>query len=679
MDVLKNNFHELLPTITEAIQGADFIAIDTELTGLSEHIERIKSFDDPRSRYLKVRAAATKASQNASYPIHIKEEDTFVARPYNFYIFPANSDRRDFNDICFMCSGSSLHFLMKCGFDFNKLISQGLPYLNHTDEVKLLQKRADIAQRQTDSPPDDETKVFVDKAIASIEAWLDTNEKQLKISTPHISQKRLIFQEIRARFSGLVSAESKPKCIVLGKLSDEQKDKFSRDEAVEALASSINFRVIIELLIQSKKPLVGHNCLLDICQVVHQFWQDLPENLKEWKKLVHELFNIVIDTKHLAATHRKLQSLLPRNSVQDILEVVQYEQFEKLAPKVVLDPKFTQYTLNDVNKNHEAGYDAYITGYNFIRMAVFILHEKGTIYGEKVDVYANVLGDCPENGLPNEDMETPPDEIEKDEMNLFQYMMSTDKLTRFYNKLHLLRSDFKYINLDGDDGFPPTRTNGFLLSKIPVSCSKATMNVIFEEYGEIFFQWIDDTHCWLTVKSDKKVNKVPTGVLGQSKMFSEFLEGGKKYDLAQEKGITKEMGKIYIQSFGDWIQGILNAEEEEENGIEPQDTDNISVDGIKDETYDNPIEEIEFEYKEPFSIPRDEVSTWGCLNDDWNENDNAIDTSSGWGQPPTYFSDTINTSTKRTLSSHITDEDSCNGNKINENDICGDFKRTKIG
>ena len=33
MDVLKNNFAELLPTIKQAIDEANFIAIDTELTG----------------------------------------------------------------------------------------------------------------------------------------------------------------------------------------------------------------------------------------------------------------------------------------------------------------------------------------------------------------------------------------------------------------------------------------------------------------------------------------------------------------------------------------------------------------------------------------------------------------------------------------------------------------------
>ena len=42
-----------------------------------------------------------------------------------------------------------------------------------------------------------------------------------------------------------------------------------------------------------------------------------------------------------------------------------------------MDPRFTRYTFNDESHNHEAGYDAYITGYNFIRLIVFLLHEKG--------------------------------------------------------------------------------------------------------------------------------------------------------------------------------------------------------------------------------------------------------------------------------------------------------------
>jgi poly(A)-specific ribonuclease len=34
MEVIKDNFHELFPIVQKAIEEADFIAIDTELTGV---------------------------------------------------------------------------------------------------------------------------------------------------------------------------------------------------------------------------------------------------------------------------------------------------------------------------------------------------------------------------------------------------------------------------------------------------------------------------------------------------------------------------------------------------------------------------------------------------------------------------------------------------------------------
>src|SRR5947209_3944338 len=86
-------------------------------------------------------------------------------------------------------------------------------------------------------------------------------------------------------------------------------------------------------------------------------------------------------------------------------------------------------------------------------------------------------------------------------MNLVTKLFNSEKLTRFYNKLHLLRSDFKYICLDGDDGCkcsrfflryktdqyliisniigPPDKPNGFLLSNIPASCSQAILYTVF--------------------------------------------------------------------------------------------------------------------------------------------------------------------------------------------------------
>jgi len=49
--------------------------------------------------------------------------------------------------------------------------------------------------------------------------------------------------------------------------------------------------------------------------------------------------------------------------------------------------------------------------------------------------------------------------------NLVTKLFNTEKLTRFYNKLHLLRSDFKYICLNGEDGSAYSKKNFLKLKK----------------------------------------------------------------------------------------------------------------------------------------------------------------------------------------------------------------------
>ncbi|CAG8518529.1 7792_t:CDS:10 [Ambispora leptoticha] len=583
MEVLKDNFQELLPTIEEAIRGADFLAIDTELTGLHERVERIKSFDDPQLRYSKVRAAATKFGLCTF--TYSESENVFIARPFNFYIFPASSDRRDISDVCFLSSGSSLQFLSKCGFDFNKLIGKGIPWINRTDEAKLNMRRENFAQRQIENPPDEETKGHVEKLMQfkpsqshasffsafkrkQIEAWFqNTQTEELVVETPSIRQKRLVFQEIREKYNGLIEGDSRPKAMILKRLTEEERQKKLDADSEETAELLVNFRVIIEKMVEAKKPVIGHNCFLDFCQFLHQFWEEIPERVNEWKKLVRGMFDIVIDTKHLASTHLQLQKILPKNGVQDIVEATQKLPFIEYAPKVGLDPKFNRYTFNDETLNHEAGYDAYVTGCNFLSLAAFILHEKEI----KVDAYASFFEDL---DVPQPETEEDKNEIstENVEIDFRKLYLTSEKLTKFYNKLHLLRSDFKYLNLVGNDGLPPARPNSFLLSNIPPMTNQQALYTIFEEYGNIFFSWIDDSNCWLTLKDDKKRGKLVEGVLNESKLFSKFIEGGSKYQKGKSKGVTEAMGEIVIKSWDKWIQEVT----EEQNNIN---TDKIAIDG----------------------------------------------------------------------------------------------------
>lgn len=69
---------------------------------------------------------------------------------------------------------------------------------------------------------------------------------------------------------------------------DRQKEKMDKFEKDRALA--IGFRKVIDLISQSGKTVVGHNMLLDVCHMVGQFVEPLPETLPEFKTLAHRLF-----------------------------------------------------------------------------------------------------------------------------------------------------------------------------------------------------------------------------------------------------------------------------------------------------------------------------------------------------------------------------------------------------
>ncbi|KAG9294617.1 hypothetical protein G9A89_008096 [Geosiphon pyriformis] len=614
MEILKDNFQELLPTIEKAIKEADFIALDTELTGLNDRIEQIKIFDDPQSRFTKVRTGATKflIIQFGLCTFTYSEADnTFVARPFNFYIFPANADRKDFNDLCFLCSGSSLQFLSKCGFDFNKLIKKGIPWLNRTNERKLTIRRENFAQRQIDNPLDEETKLHVDNALKLVEAWVENPlAEELVIETPSIRQKRLLLQETRERFDGFIVGDSRQKSVMFRQISQEERQKRIDEAAEEAATSLINFRVVIELMVAAKKPVVGHNCFLDFCQFINQFWEEIPERIRDWKQMVHEMFEIVIDTKHIASSHRKLQKILPKTGVQDILQAVEKSPFTEHTPKIVLDPAFNRYTFNDETYLHEAGYDAYITGHIFISLTAFMLHQSE----EKIDAYSSVF----------DDSLATPEIIEEAstilvESNFLELLMTSEKLTNHYNKLHLMRSDFKYINLVGLDGMPQAKPNSFLLSNIPPMTKQQTLFTIFEEFGSIFFSWIDDTHCWLTVRDDQKRAKLVEGSLKKSKYFAKYMEGGSKHEKGKDKCITVATGNIIVKSWNTWIKEITNEDEKNISEEIPVDGEIIKVDKeIQTEVSIEGMSEIAFSLVEPELLP----SSWSYppVENEWPPN-----------------------------------------------------------
>ena len=101
-------------------------------------------------RYKKVKRAGESflITQFGLSTFHVDRDDKYVIKTWNFYIFPrpvGQSDER------FMCQASSLQFLSEHGFDFNKFIADGIPFVNLAKTAAMktrLEKRIDNLNKE---------------------------------------------------------------------------------------------------------------------------------------------------------------------------------------------------------------------------------------------------------------------------------------------------------------------------------------------------------------------------------------------------------------------------------------------------------------------------------------------------------------------------------------------------
>jgi poly(A)-specific ribonuclease len=201
-----------------------------------------------------------------------------------------------------------------------------------------------------------------------------------------------------------------------------------RDE----LNDAIGFSRIIELLSESKKPIVGHNALLDFVYIFNQFYQPLPNTLNEFKTQLLQLFPRIYDTKYIVLSSA-LGTQLQSTSLSALFEYMQAKV--KPSPNSLLctDSRFDQYrqALSEdgdeiIMPCHEAGFDAFMTSICFLGL---ISHDKN---GQVLE--------------PLWPIDTSVNTISKDK---FETRLS--QLDSFQNKMNLMLSDGMLIDLTNLD------------------------------------------------------------------------------------------------------------------------------------------------------------------------------------------------------------------------------------
>ena len=87
------------------------------------------------------------------------------------------------------------------------------------------------------------------------------------------------------------------------------------------MENASGFTKVINKISPSKKPVVGHNMLLDLCFMINQFVAPLPETLYEFKSLLNNNFPNICDTKLMANT-TPLKEDITDTSLEELLRIL---------------------------------------------------------------------------------------------------------------------------------------------------------------------------------------------------------------------------------------------------------------------------------------------------------------------------------------------------------------------
>ncbi|XP_064633284.1 poly(A)-specific ribonuclease PARN-like isoform X2 [Lineus longissimus] len=494
MEVTRKNFQALLPDVSDTINECDFLAIDGEFTGLHNGI-RENAYDTARERYLKFQQGCPDFLLIQFGLCCFRYDDELkknVAKTFNFYTFPRPFSRQA-PDHRFLCQCSSMEFLITQGFDFNKLFREGIPYLSPADEQKLKEALGQKHQQFMYSSPafttpggalesvkspaviPDEQKEFIESVIKKIENFVEkSQEPSLSLDPCSAFRRKLIYQTAKLRFQTGIHLETRTldnrvRCIVISRVNGEEdmrKKEYARQQVErDELEAEVGFSKVIKMISKSGKLMVGHNMLLDLLHVIHQFSTPLPPDYDEFKTIVGCVFPKIIDTKLMASIHPFREHIMSSN-LGDLQKILECSPFRK--PEVVTAENFPSYDTQ-TEKLHEAGYDAYITGLSFIGLA-------------------NYLGNF------------------QDPRKL-RVEPNSSLLEPFLNKIFVMRiADIPYINLTGPD-LDPNRDYVFHVT-FPAEWRLGDLQQLFSPFGMVNIAWIDDKSAFVGVLKKENVSVV---------------------------------------------------------------------------------------------------------------------------------------------------------------------------
>lgn len=475
-----SDFIDKLPDIVKNIEESCFVAIDGEFTGLASE-RNIQPFDTSEEYYLKqlktsegfilIQLGLTffKAKKDPE-----NDSEKITCDSYNIYIYPQSKNAT------FSCQGQSLSFLASNGFDFNKLFKSGVSYMNAVEEEKL---RKDVEEKQTlrmeqlkqrtcNEETDTSDRNFIpipekevelmDKVRAKVQNIIDGKLVETSFEKLNNFQRKLIYELIERDFNNKVSTSVKTiennqkSLIVQQKRSEEEELEIEKNRQKEDeiyITESVGLRLLLKELSASKKLIVGHNCLLDLMYLMTQCFESLPDDYERFKALTHQIFPNIIDTKFIGASE-KFKDVFSSTILNQLYERLLEDPFKKID--VEFENPYHTYSF-EYPKEHEAGFDSYLTGYCFLIIAKYL----------KIQLSGNFE--------PNKCKELNP----------------------FLNRIALPRAITPYIYVTGKE--PKVSRDHVFFVKFSPSWQTSDIQETFKNYGPIFISWTSNSSAYVSL------------------------------------------------------------------------------------------------------------------------------------------------------------------------------------
>lgn len=143
---------------------------------------------------------------------------------------------------------------------------------------------------------------------------------------------------------------------------------FSSGISFNKILSPFGVHQVSLSMIENKKPLIGHNCLIDLFHFYQHFHQELPISSNEFRENYKKLFPLIMDTKIISQNTPALHSLLSveKRHLGDLYELIKQRDFFKHNILVEVPSQLKISFSSHEQQMHNAGFDAFMTGVVFL-------------------------------------------------------------------------------------------------------------------------------------------------------------------------------------------------------------------------------------------------------------------------------------------------------------------------